>query len=203
MADNPIHEIELVDPHFDMRKVATEEIVIDGDKATRVTMEIVFKGDKDITTFKDFMKVRFMDPTKYGQVNVPVIAVVVGDLRIVPDKLFLRLNANGPEWTEKIFFQSRSKTDFKILGIEVEGEPDLKITVTPEVDTRMPATYNLVVKGVSPGPRGPGVTQLSNCVIKIKTSVPIQPLIEIKVEGNVTTPADIAIKPAAPATSNK
>jgi len=203
MADNPLHEIELADPHFDMRKVATEEIMVDGEKATRVTMEIVFKGDKQMLTFKDFMKIKFMDPTKMGQFNVPVIAVVVGDLRIVPDKLFLRLNANGPAWTERILFQSRSKTDFKILGIEVEGEPDLKIQVKEEVDTRMPATYSLVVSGVSPGPREAGVSQLGNCVIKVKTSIPIHPVVEIKVEGNVTTPANLAVKPATPATSNK
>lgn len=185
--ENPFKSATVDDPSFDWKRVEAKETSVDGEKAWQETYEVTFKGAPNFGRIQAKAQILCHEKAKMQPQFVPIIADVVGDLRVVPDQLNLRLDGSGKPWSQDILFQSRSQTPFTISAVTVEGDADLKLVVEHEPDPRMPATYRIKVSGANPS-RAANAATITG-VVKIRSDVKDQNEFVVPIKGFVTPTA--------------
>lgn len=194
----------LADPKapFTVTKVGrAEETDAAGDKVTRVTFEATLNPGNPVGVYSTAMNFATNDP-KRATISAPVQAIVVGDLKAAPDRVFV-VSGSGTPFSREVILSHRTNKPFNVLGVQTEA---LSPGFAPVLDlkardaTGKPGeitAYTLTVSGVMPAP-APGTNTGSSGKIVILTDSPDQPRIEIPIQGVIAS----AI-PSVPAPAKK
>ncbi len=179
------------DPRIALRPLDQEDVTVDGEAAVRCRYEVAFAGDKEVSILQSTAAFETTDP-KMPVINVAIVGRVVGDLRLTPDMLNLRLEKVGEPFSQSFMVSSRSNTPFRVLEIRAAGRDDMKLEVVPEApDARMPGFFKYSLRGVTPAlDASKGNT--FQALISLKLDIADQPTATIPVSGFVV------LKPAAP-----
>lgn len=179
------------DARFEFKQLSHEPAVVDGEEGTKDVYEVRFKGDPEVCILQSQAVLETND-AKMPKLQIPLVGRVVGELRLSPDMINLRLEKPGETFTQPIQVGSRSNKPFKILSTHVTGREDMHMQILEEgLDPRIPHTYKLMLKGTVPMVDARGGNTFQG-VVTLKTDIAEQPEATIPISGFVMLP------PAAP-----
>jgi hypothetical protein len=163
----------------------TESQEDSGDTVTRVEYEVALKPGQAIGAFNTKVVLATTDPSR-ATMDVNIGAMVVGDVRMVPDRLTAFGQAGTP-FAKEIRLDHRVSKPFHILGVQCTGVPHdagVVLDVESAEVTGAPGEvtgYKVKVAGTFPAGGG----NFTGKVI-LRTDVPDQPVIEIPFQGVIT-----------------
>ncbi len=172
--------------NFVLRRLdRTETKADDGATLTKVQYQVELTGGLPLGNYRSVIQLTTNDAKK-ANLPVQLAASVVGDLRLVPDRVHLVATQTGQGWVREIRVDHRRMESFLIDSIGLEGvNPELKAIVdiqpgTPNPQLGQTAGYVIRLSGVTPDKPGPVMGK-----IVIKTRIPDQETIEIPLQGNI------------------
>lgn len=161
----------------------------DGADLTRIQYSVDVVPGLAIGTYRSSLVLTTNDAKK-PSVNVPLSAAVVGDLRLMPDRVSLISTQVGQPWFRDIRVEHRRGESFAILGVElVDLAPEFGAVMDITPAAANPALgqsggYSIRIAGTTPAKNG----QFGSKVI-IRTNVKDQETIEVPLSGNIILPA--------------
>lgn len=159
------------DPKFKVEKMEPEKVELDGIMVDRVRFKTHFTDDAQIGTYSTTLAVTTNDP-KNPTYNISLGCRVVGELQLVPERVFVSMSGPKQPWTGEVVISSRAQTEFEIYSVEpVDCPPEMKLVVdvlagTAQVPTSR-NTYRIKASGLSPA----AVADIHGSV-KVRTNVP-------------------------------
>lgn len=157
----------------------------DGADLTRIQYAVDLAPGLNLGQYRSALNFTTNDPKK-ASVNVQISAAVVGELRLIPERLSLVSTQAGQPWFREVRVDHRRGESFAVLGVDLV---DLPATFAPVVDvTPMAANpqlgqlagYSIKVSGTTPGASCP----VSGKII-IRTNMKDQETIEVPIMGNI------------------
>ncbi|MFN0131350.1 MAG: DUF1573 domain-containing protein [Phycisphaerales bacterium] len=168
-------------------KVLDTKIVnVEGEDVSQTTLELSLNGNSPRGTLAAVTTVR-TNNEKYPLADLQVSAEIVGDLQILPPRVNVGIVEPEKAFTKIFRVSSRGSKPFKITGVEQRSNlpSQLEVNVTPASDGN---GYQVEVKGNSPSAAMP-----ITATISLATDQPLDPKLEVQVNGAVRAPM-----PAAP-----
>ncbi|MGD9689607.1 MAG: DUF1573 domain-containing protein [Phycisphaerales bacterium] len=168
------------------RTEATEEGATEGaaTTVTSVRFDVELRAGMPVGQYSTALAFHTSDPHRPTH-SVPINAMVVGDVRTVPDKVFI-LGEAGSSFHREVRLDHRTAVPFKILGMHTEGLPPgfgVALDYAVKDTTGNPGEvtgYAIQIAGSLPT-SGNATGRLI-----VLTDVPDQPRIEILLQGMVT-----------------
>lgn len=159
------------DPKFKVESLGADKIELDGGMVDRVRFKATFTDNAPIGTYSTGLKITTNDP-KNPEYTVSLAGRVVGELQIVPERLFVTMSAVKQPWSYETTITARSMKEFEIYSVEpVDCPPEMKMVVDVLAGSAaLPAsrsTYRLRASGVTPGT----VEEIRGSVL-VRTNVP-------------------------------
>ncbi len=157
----------------------------DGADLTRIQYSVDLAPGLPIGPYRTSLVVATNDAKK-PNVTVAVSAAVVGDLRLVPDRVSLVSTQMGQPWFRDIRIEHRRGESFAILGVEVvDLSPDFGavmdvIPVTPNAALNQMGGYQIRIAGMTPTKGGQ-----STAKVIIRTNIKDQETIEVPLAVNI------------------
>ncbi|MFN0011438.1 MAG: DUF1573 domain-containing protein [Phycisphaerales bacterium] len=150
-----ISEAKPKDPTFVIER-GTREVTGEGDeKLVKLTYNVKVPENTKLGPYRSVLELKTTD-AKRASVSVPLSADVVGDVRILPDRIPLRLGTPGEAWKRTLRLEARNGVKFEVLGLETEGITDLNLVVDMEpVPNTNGTAYHVFVSGTAPAQAGP------------------------------------------------
>lgn len=165
---------------FSAKVLTTSETVVDGETMFTSEVEVTVKAGDTLGELGGDLTIRTNEPLQRLSA-VKMTATVVGDLRVVPEKLSLGMLMTSSSFERVIKVTSRNGKAFEIVG--VRGNSNLPEALTFDVVPVDPAkkdAYEIVMKGKTPDGALP-----ARGVILITTNVPDQREIRVAFYGVV------------------
>lgn len=170
------------DARFGVSRAAERTSERDGDTVREVHLDVVFGGSPAVGTCHGQILVETTDPDR-RLVSVPVVAEVLGPLRIVPDRIWFRPEA-GADAVETVTLASRSGTPFRILDTTIEPPPGFTVVLTADPAAGAPALVHRVrLCATPPGALPAGSDNVLPGLLRVRTDVGLQPEIFIALTG--------------------
>ena len=187
---------------FKITPVSKDKVEVGGEQLNRVTYKVTVDDTLPINRVQANALFTTNDPLT-PTVNVSLIADVVGQLRLSPPQVGVKMSASGEPFFSDVFIESREAQPFNILGVSFEPAPgvstETSLNAVIDVTRREPgskAAYRIRFAGTTPA----NATELRGS-IKIQTDVKDQADIAVKVSGfQVPVAGQQAPKPTAAAT---
>ncbi len=208
-----ITEAKPKDPTFIVER-GERTVVADGDeKLVKIAYNVKMPETAKLGPYRSVLDIKTTD-AKRASVSIPVSADVVGDLRILPDRIPLRLSGASEAWKRTLRLEARNGVAFEVLGLETDGPTDLNLVVDMEpVPNTNGTAYHVFVSGNGPAQPGPvtgkviirtnskdmeeiTVPILGNLIATRPTPAPVQRPMQPRPQPSATTPAPV---PSAPA----
>lgn len=177
------------DAKFKVERLDKSQIELDGDKLTRIGYQVSLPDNVEISTLRTVLDIQTNDTQKQS-IQMPLSADVVGDLRILPDRLPVMFRAAGEPWFREIRVDHRRDEEFSIVGIESDAPAEMQVVLDIEREqnkaaTKQPWFYRVRISGVAP--TKPGAI---NAKIIIKTNSKDQEEIIVPIQGNLAASAN-------------
>ena len=153
--DFDITEAKPKDPTFVVERTTREVVEQDGDKLVKIGYNVKMPEGAKLGPYRSVLEVKTTD-VKRTTVTIPLSADVVGDVRVLPDRIPLRLGTAGEGWKRTLRLEARNGAKFEVLGLETEGVTDLNLVVDMEpVPNTNGTAYHVFVSGTAPVQPGP------------------------------------------------
>lgn len=174
--------------YISVKVLDTKPVTVEGEEMSQTTLELTLNGNAPRGTLAAVTTVR-TNNEKYPLSDLQVSAEIVGDLQILPPRVNVGIVEPEKPFTKIFRVSSRADKPFKITGVEQKSNlPNkLDVTVTPAADGK---GYQVEVKGASPS-----VAMPITATITLTTDQPLDPKLEVQVNGAVRAP----MPPAPPA----
>lgn len=176
--------------NFTIKRLEKTEIKAeDGATLTKVQYQVDLTGGLPLGNYRSVIQLTTNDAKK-PNIPVQLNASVVGDLRLIPDRVHIVATQPGQPWTREVRVDHRRMESFAINSVALEGvSPDLKAVVDVQPANANPQAgqgngFVIRLSGITPAKAGPVVGK-----IVIKTGVPDQETIEIPLQGNIAVAA--------------
>ena len=207
---------------FKLSPVSKDKVEVSGEQLNRVSYKVTVDDTMPISRAQANAVFSTNDPLS-PTVNVSLIADVVGQLRINPPQIGIKMSVAGEPFFSDVFIENREAQPFNILGVSFEPAAGLSaetnLSAVIDVTRREPgskAAYRIRLSGTTPA----NATELRG-IIKVQTDAKDQADIAIQVSGfqvpvagqqapkptaaapqpnmRVTAPQPVQASPAAPA----
>lgn len=154
-ADFDITDAKAKDPTFIVERGTRETVEQDGEKLVKIGYNVKMPEGAKLGPYRSVLELKTTD-AKRATVSVPLSADVVGDVRVLPDRIPLRLGTAGEAWKRTLRLEARNGAKFEILGLETDGVTDLNLVVDMEpVPNTNGTAYHVFVSGTAPAQAGP------------------------------------------------
>lgn len=178
--------------HFGVKVLGTGESEVDGEKMRTTEVEVTVRGTDELGELGGDLTIR-TNEARQRLVSIKVGATVVGDIRVVPEKLALGMLMVQSSFERTIKVSSRGGTPFEILGIRSNSNLPgaVEFETKPSDDSK--TSYDIILKAKSPEAASP-----VRGVILISTSSPDQSEIRIPFYGVAQAEGDPSGIPGDP-----
>ena len=150
----PGFAVNKVTPRDERVKVETlppDTIDDNGETLTRLRYRLTMPTDLPLGNFNSVVVIDTND-TKQPQINVPILAIIVGELRLQPERVLVRMSGPAQPFIGEAVVTSRDNAPFSISSVEpYDTLPEMKITVdlVPSGPTTK-NSYRVRVAGLTP-----------------------------------------------------
>ncbi len=169
---------------FKLTPVSKDKVEVSGEQLNRVTYKVTIDDTLPINRVQANAVFTTNDPLS-PTVNVSLIADVVGQLRLSPPQIGVKMSAAGEPFFSDIFIENREAQPFNILGVSFEPasgvSSETSLNAVIDVTRREPgskAAYRIRLAGTTPA----NATELRG-TIKIQTDVKDQADVAVQVSG--------------------
>ena len=190
---------------FQITPVSKDKVDVSGEQLNRVSYKVTVDDSMPISRAQANAVFTTNDPLS-PTVNVSLIADVVGQLRISPPQVGIKMTAAGEPFFSDVFIENREAQPFNIIGVSFEPAAGVSsatnLNAIIDVTRREPgskAAYRVRLAGTTPA----NATELRG-IIKIQTDVKDQADVAIQVSGfQIPVAGQQASKPTAVAAQPK
>lgn len=185
-----VTEVTARDQNFKIERLDKQVVEQDGDQLTRISYQVRLPDSVNISMIRSVLDIKTTD-TQRASIQVPLSADVVGDLRVMPDRLPMMFRGSAEPWFREIRLDHRQPDGkFEITGLEVDAPADMQVALDYERETNpaaanRPPFFRVRVSGVAPSKPGPFQGR-----IIIKTNAKDQEEIIIPLSGNLAVPSN-------------
>ena len=183
-----VTDIKVPDARFKFERVGNDKAEVNGEMLNRVKFKFSIEPGIGISRAQTSATLTTNDPLS-PTVNVALIVDVVGNLRVMPTQLGVRMTRPAEPFAVEMFIDSRDGKPFEITSMEYDLGPnntnDLKAML--DVEPRTPdskSSFKVKFTGVTPGQAGD-----IRGAVKIRTTDKDQELISIPVMGFQMSPS--------------
>lgn len=138
-------------PEVKIETLGKDQVDIGGEKVDRLKFRVSMPNNLPLDHWNGVLTITTNDKTT-PSMTVPMLAIVVGELKLQPPRILVRMSGPNQGWNGEAVVMSRDNQAFSILGVEPVGTPEeMKIIV--DVITGGPKvsnSYRIRAAGVSP-----------------------------------------------------
>ncbi|MBL8990738.1 MAG: DUF1573 domain-containing protein [Phycisphaerae bacterium] len=159
---------------FRLEPVGQDTVESSGQKLPRVRYRVTMDPSAAIGMHSGAITASTTDPSM-PSINVSIFAVVVGNVRVSPDRFPVRMTGQIEPFVSEVMLSSPTGKPFDILGVSVEANDVLRaVADLIPVDPKAKVAYRLRVSGTTPPTAGE-----VRGVVKVRTTDPEQAEITI------------------------
>jgi hypothetical protein len=198
--DFQVKSARVLDERFTFRELRKEDVKSpEGEKLIRWIWELSLEQNVPVGNVQTIVLIETNDAAR-ARIEIPVYLFSVGDLRLMPDRLYASTSGPGESFSVELVVSSRDGTAFQLLEATVVPDPSMKeaeqLGFTAEKEYLHQGSWRVRFRGKSPAMGAP-----FSGTIRLKTDTPAQPTVDVPFNGLVLAP--VAPPPATPTAPQK
>jgi hypothetical protein len=151
-----VTSISAADQRVKVEELGTMRTELDGTPVNRARYRITMPSGLARGTWQSTLSLVTND-TQTPSMSVPLVAMVVGEDRVIPERLMVRMSGAGQPFAGEVVLTSRSTKPFSIVSVEPYDVPaEMRLAVdampggTPGASGASGAIYRVRAAGVTP-----------------------------------------------------
>ncbi|MCU0689381.1 MAG: DUF1573 domain-containing protein [Phycisphaerales bacterium] len=171
-------------PQAKIEPIGTDEVDMGGQKLKRNRYRVTMPTGLALGNWNNALVIQTNNPAQ-PQINVPMLAIVVGDVRTTPERVFVRMSGQGQPWQGDVTVSTRNTQPFNIISAEpYDVPPEMRMVIDLQPSgPNLRNSYRVRAAGLTPRL----ITDIKGGV-RLRTDLKDMPVVDIPLIGMWTGP---------------